>query len=613
MNKRSPFYKQLQKKFLAEILIYFFLVTITASVYWQVQHHDFVIFDDNEYITENPRIHDGLNTDSIIWAFTSFHSNNWHPLTWISHMLDVKYFGMNAGRHHLMNLFFHVANTLLIFLIFRKMTGSLWESAFVAALFAIHPMHVESVAWASERKDVLSTFFWMLTILSYIWYIQNITIKRYLPVFLFCLCGLLSKPMVVTLPFVLLLLDYWPLNRIQFNIAENNSQKIIFKNLIFEKIPLIALATVSSLITFFAQKAGGVVKSFDAFSITSRVSNAIISYVKYIFKMFYPIDLAFLYPHPGTYPIWEITGASLLLIIATILALKYTKKYPYVIVGWLWYIGTMVPVIGLVQVGRQSMADRYTYVPFIGLFIILSWGASDLFKKLKYRQIGIAVTAMSSLLFLSIITWNQIEKWKTSAAMLQHAIKVTSDNYIAHDLLGVDLYRKGQIDESIKEFKKAIQIKPEYKFSHFNMGVALFKKGKIETAIKEFEKAIIIQPAYFDAHINLGIALFQKGQINKAIDHYLQASKIKPDHMITHLNLGIILAQQGRTDEAIKHLLHAIRINPGFAEAYYRLGNILSRENRIESAKKYYLKALAINPEFINAKKNLEKISVMKK
>ncbi len=338
-----------------DVLVCLFLIVATLVVYWQMQHHDFVNFDDGKYVAENRHVQNGLTSESIFWAFTTAHGGNWHPLTWLSHMLDCRLFGLNPGRHHLTNLFFHIANTLLLFVVFRRMTGSLWQSAFVAALFALHPSHVESVAWISERKDVLSTFFWMLTMWGYIRYVDHLSVHRYLLVILFFVLGLMSKPMLVTLPFVLLLLDYWPLNRLPINppgTMDKFQQKSVALRLVWEKVPLFVLVALSSAVTFHAQKHGGLVVSLDNIPFKARVANAVVAYVKYIGKMIYPVKLAAIYPHLEMLPWWQIAGACLLLVIISFSAIRVFRQRPYVAVGWLWYLGTLVPVIGLVQVGN---------------------------------------------------------------------------------------------------------------------------------------------------------------------------------------------------------------------------------------------------------------------
>ncbi|MBC8393806.1 MAG: tetratricopeptide repeat protein, partial [Deltaproteobacteria bacterium] len=514
-----------------EILVCLFLVIAILTVYWQVQNYDFVNYDDDHYVYENRHVQEGLTLKSVTWAFTTIHVSNWHPLTWLSHMLDYQLYGMNPGRHHLTNLFLHIANTLLLFFVFRKMTGGLWQSAFIAALFALHPLHVESVAWVSERKDVLSTFFWMLTMWSYLWYVGHLLVYRYILVVLFFALGLMSKPMLVTLPFVLLLLDFYPLNRFKFQPSDgsaNSQQRSNTLRLILEKIPLFVLVAMSSAITFYAQKHGGAVKSLDFFPLKARVANALVSYVKYIGKMVYPSKLAVLYPHPGMLPWWKIAGACLLLVSISFLAIRVVKQSPYFVVGWLWYLGTLVPVIGLVQVGIQSMADRYTYVPLIGIFIIIVWGIPELVAQWRYRKIWLATLATIILATLMAVTWKQVGYWGNSVALFEHTLKITSNNDVAHYNLGIALNKQGRTEEAIENFIKTLQLNPRYINAYNNLGVALVQTGKTDEALIYLQKALQIDPDTTDTHINLGIALFSKGRTEDAITHFRQAHRIKP-------------------------------------------------------------------------------------
>jgi len=454
-----------------DVLLCLFLVVLTLAVYRQVQNFDFVNFDDHMYITENRHVKEGLTLKSTIWAFTTIHAANWHPLTWLSHMLDCQFFGMNSGRHHLTNLFFHITNSLLLFFVFRKMTGSSWQSGFVAALFALHPLHVESVAWVSERKDVLSAFFWMLTMWSYVWYVEHPGINRYLLVLLFFILGLMAKPMLVTLPFVLLLLDFYPLSRFQFQQSDDGNifqQRSIYLRLVLEKLPLFVLAAISSAVTLYAQKRGGAVMSLDVIPIKVRIANALVSYIKYIEKMIYPSELAVLYPFQGMLPWWEITGAGLLLVSISFLAIRVIKQSPYYAVGWLWYIGTLVPVIGLVQIGRQSMADRYTYIPLIGLFIVIAWGVPEIVAQWRHRKILLTIFATVLLSILMTVTWKHLRHWGNSITLFEHTLEVTSNNYLAHNNLGVALDIQGRTQEAIDHYLKALRIKPDYVEAHNN-------------------------------------------------------------------------------------------------------------------------------------------------
>jgi tetratricopeptide (TPR) repeat protein len=566
-----------------DILVCLFLVMATLAVYWQVQNYDFVNFDDSEYVYENRHVQEGLTLKSIIWAFTTIHLGNWHPLTWLSYMLDCQFYGMNPGWHHLTNLFFHIANTLLLFFVFRKMTGSLWRSGFVAGLFALHPLHVESVAWVSERKDVLSTFFWMMTMWSYIWYVEHPVFHRYILIILFFALGLMSKPMLVTLPFVLLLLDFYPLNRFQFQRSDggaSSQQMPIVLRLILEKTPLFVLVVMSSAITFYAQKHGGAVASLEVIPLKARVANALVSYANYIGKMVYPSKLAVLYPHPGMLPWWKIAGACLLLVSISFLAIRIVKQSPYFAVGWLWYLGTLVPVIGLVQVGSQAMADRYTYVPLIGIFIIIAWGIPELVEQWRYRKICLATLATVVFTILMAMTWKQVGYWKNSITLFEHTLKITSNNYLPHNNLGTALNNQGRTEEAIEHYLQALRIKPDYEKAHNNLGAALANQGRTEEAIEHYLQALRIKPDYVDAHYNLGLALANQGRTEEAIEHYLQALRIKPDYVDAHNNLAIALFRKGNIEGAIVHFRKALRINPDHIHAKRNLNKVLKMQQQ---------------------------------
>ena len=599
-----------------DILVSLFLIIATLAVYWQIENFDFVNFDDGKYIYENRHVQEGLTLKSITWAFTTFHASNWHPLTWLSHMLDFQFYGINPGWHHLTNLLFHIANTLLLFFVFRKMTGDLWQSAFIAALFALHPLHVESVVWVSERKDVLSTFFWMVTMWSYIWYVENPVVYRYILVFLFFTLGLMSKPMLVTLPFVLLLLDFYPLNRFKFQPSDGSAssqQRSNTLRLILEKTPLFVLVAISSAITFYAQKKGGALTSLEIYPFKVRIANALVSYVTYIEKMIYPSKLAFLYPHPGMLPWWKISGACLLLLSISFLAIRVAKQSPYFAMGWLWYLGTLVPVIGLIQVGLQSMADRYTYVPLIGIFIIVAWGAPELVKQWKYRKLWLTTLATVSLTILMVMTWKQVGYWKNGITLFEHALKITSNNYVSHNNLGLALEEQGRTAEAIDHYLQALRIKPDLKEAHNNLGLALEKQGRTAEAIDHYLQALRIKPDYAEAHNNLGLALEKQGRTAEAVDHYLQALRIKPDFEKAHNNLGNALEKQGRTEEAVDHYLQALRIKPDYAEAHFNLGIALKNEGRTEEAIDHYLQALQIKPDYAEAHYNIGNVLYMQK
>ncbi|MFZ0927353.1 MAG: tetratricopeptide repeat protein, partial [Syntrophobacteraceae bacterium] len=500
-------------------LIYLLLAAAAFIAFWQVNTCGFVDLDDPLYVAKNIHIRDGITTQAIRWAFTTGYASNWHPLTWMSHMLDVQLFGLKPRWHHLTNLLFHIANTLLLFFVFNRMTKAPWKSAFVAALFALHPLHVESVAWVSERKDVLSAFFWMLTMAAYISYVEHRTedgrqkamlspssVLRYLAVLIFFVSGLMAKPMLVTLPFVLLLLDYWPLQRFEpkksarqtrtevskqgagsgkrelpsANKKKGKAGKIptghgmvkeekpadhkyewaLIRPVLREKIPLFALAALSSIVTFIAQQKGGAVGSIEAFSPGVRIANAWVSYIIYIGKTFWPVNLAVYYPHPRLLPLWQALGAVLLLITFTISVIRTAKRFPYLTMGWLWFTGTMAPVIGIVQVGTQAMADRYTYIPLIGLFIMAAWGIPELLKKWRYRKETLFASSALILTCLFIVTWIQTGYWRNSIALFDHALKVTSPSDLILRARGSVYDKLGNYTQAVSDFDRAIEINP---------------------------------------------------------------------------------------------------------------------------------------------------------
>lgn len=483
------------------LLIYLFLALATFMSFWQLNLCDFINFDDPDYVTNNPYVKNGLTWEGIRWAVTSGHAANWHPLTWLSHMLDVQLFGLNPYGHHLVNLLFHIANTLLLFFVLHRMTKALWRSAIVAALFALHPLHVESVAWVSERKDVLSAFFWMLTMGAYSYYVERPGIRRYLPVLLLFALGLTAKPMLVTLPFVLLLLDYWPLGRLAADVfADRNGRWALMRRLFLEKVPLFVLTALSSVVTFIAQRKGGLVESLEVFPLTVRIQNAFVSYVAYMGKMIWPDNLAFIYPYPNQRQLWQVLGAVLIVVAITMLVIRATKRFPYLLVGWLWYLGTLVPVIGFVQVALQARADRYTYIPLIGLFIMAAWWIPELLERWRYRDRVLAVSSSLILTCLFIATWTQVGYWRDSLTLYDHTIKITDDNYVAYGNRGYTYAALGNYQQAIVDYDRTIEICPKYAINYFNRGTAYAVLGDPEQAIANFDKAIEIDPKFVDAY-----------------------------------------------------------------------------------------------------------------
>jgi len=567
-----------------EACICLVLITAVLFVYWQVGDHEFINYDDNVYITDNAQVQEGITTKGIIWAFTTSHTGNWHPLTWISHMLDCTLYGLKPGGHHLTNVLLHMANAILLFVVLRWMTGAIWRSALVAALFALHPLHAESVAWVAERKDVLSTLFWMLTMMAYVHYVNRPGWKRYLLVLINYSLGLMAKPMLVTLPFVLLLLDYWPLNRFQPRAVTGSVKdqppgfrssgdfKSPILKAVMEKAPLFLMSLVSCVVTVMAQQEAGAISSLEIVPFKFRIANALVSFVAYMGKMIWPQDLAVFYPHPGSdLQIWKPVAAGLFLLIVSTVALWVAQRCRYLFVGWLWYLGTLVPVIGLVQVGEQAMADRYTYVPLIGLFIVVVWGFADLVKTWRSRRWVASISAAVLVLALMAASWLQVAHWKNSVKLFKHALDATTNNYVAHYTLGNALALQGNLAGSVSHYNKALQINPNFAEAHSNLGNALALQGNLSEANSHYYKALQINPDHAEAHRNLAVGLDRQGKHQEAIQHYAEALRIRPHDAQSHNNLGVALAEQGRLEEAVAHFTEALRIDPNFKEAQRNL------------------------------------------
>src|SRR5438552_7404526 len=495
------------------------LAALSWLVFGQTLWHDFVNYDDPRYVYENTNITEGLSISGIVWAFTHIHSMNWHPLTTISHMLDCQLYGLKAGWHHCTNVLLHSIAVMLLFVGLLQMTGAFWRSAFVAAVFAIHPLRVESVAWIAERKDVLSGVFFMLTLLAYLYYVRLPRTGRYLMVVFVFACGLMSKPMLVTLPFVLLLLDYWPLDRIRGQVSKR----------VLEKIPLIALSAVSSIATLVAQK--GAVGYTEELPVLERFNNAVLSYVLYIWQMLSPVNLAVFYPHPeNRLPLWQISSSFLLLICVTAVAIALRKKRPYLITGWLWYLGTLVPVIGLVQVGWQGRADRYTYLPQIGLYIMGTWTVADWSASWRHQREILGASAAIIIGVLSWRGWIQTTFWRDSETLFTHTLAVTSNNDVAENNLGIVLLRKGKLDEAISMLQAAVNLRPENAPAHDNHAKAFLQKGQVADAMIHYRKLLEIQPENDEAHNILCTVLIQQGRIREAIEQWKERVTNQPDN-----------------------------------------------------------------------------------
>ena len=551
------------------------LFLLVLSVYGQVGRFPFIILDDLQYVTENPAVLQGFSRESVSWAFTTFHAANWHPLTWLSHMADVELFGPSARWHHRMNVAYHLLNTGLLFLVLWRMTGGLWKSAFVAALFGVHPLHVESVAWVSERKDVLSTLFLILTMGAYLRYVRSPGLGRYLVVAACFALGLMCKPMLVTLPFALLLLDWWPLGRMAPSDAPWWRPSMpALRGLVREKLPLLGLSAISCAVTLLAQAGGGAVKSFTAYSPGSRLANALVSYVSYLGKTAWPLDLAVFYPHPamlpGGIPAWKIAGSILLLAGISFLAFWQGRCRPYLAVGWLWYLGTLLPVIGLAQVGEAGMADRYTYVPLIGIFLMVVWGVPDLLEGWRFRRIALGALCGSVVLAFTMAARHQAGYWRDSVTLFSRALAITETNWFVSNNLGASYDRLGRIREAIPHYREALRIKPDFAEGWNNLGLAYGKIGQPREAIAYYREALRIKPGNAETWNNLGVAYGKLGEYPQAVEASTEAVRLRPDYAMAWYNLGITYKFQNEK-EKIQEVYRQIRkYDPDLAERFFR-------------------------------------------
>ncbi len=627
------------------VWIYAGLSLAILLAYLPVRSFDFVNFDDPDYVSANAHVRQGITPAGIAWAFTSTESANWFPLTRLSQMLDVEWFGLDAGMHHAMNVLLHAIAALLLFAFLYRATAAKWASALVAFVFALHPLHVESVAWIAERKDVLSALFWFLTLWTYVRYVEKPAAGRYAILLVsFCL-GLMSKPMIVTLPFVLLLVDIWPLRRPRT------------LTLLREKVPFFALSAASATITYLAQAASGAVEALSA-PFVLRVENALVSCLIYIWKTIWPTDLAVFYPYPSAIPVWQAIAAAVVLIAISVLTVRAIKARPYLAVGWFWYLGTLVPVIGLVQVGAQARADRYTYLPMVGLSIMIAWGLKDVVRRWPRTKNAIAGFAAAACALLTVLTSLQVRVWRDSESLFQHALNSTENNDIAEHNLGAFLMNipgrspeavrhleaslrirpdsakvhtdlgtalsslPGRLPEAVEQYRAALRIAPGLAITHNDLGNTLTKMDMLPEAIDEYRAALRIDPSYAEAHNNLGAALARSGRLPEAIAEFQEALRLQPDDELARQNLsraqapapsadaeysqGIALAKQGRTNEAIAHLQAAIRLQPDRAEAHNNLGVVLIRiPGRQAEAVEHFQQALRLRPDYLEAHVNL--------
>ncbi len=616
------------------------LLLAVAVVFGQTVSHDFVNFDDDDYVYDNPHIRGGLTVAGTVWALTAYRSSNWHPLTWLSHMLDYGLYRLKPGGHHLTNVLLHAAAAVVLFLALQRMTGTPWPSAWVAAVFAIHPLRVESVAWVAERKDVLSGLLFMLTLWFYARYVERpASWARYLSVLAAFAMGLTAKPMLVTLPFVLLLLDYWPLGRAgsgergagsRERGARSGEQESEIRrpppaarqsaskysafpllpaprsplSLLVEKIPLFVLAAASCLVTLAAQREA--MKPLAQVAFTGRVANAAVAYVAYLGKMLYPAGLAVLYPLPvDPLPAWKVVAAAGVLVAISTAVFAARRKCPCLLFGWLWYLATLAPVIGLVQVGDQAMADRYTYLTQIGLYMAIAWGAAHAAGSWPYRRWLFAGVSVLVVAGLTVCAWQQTRHWRDSTTLWSHTLTCASQNYIAHYNLGLAFAARGQVDEAIAQYRKALEIMPDYVEARTNLGNAFADRGQFDEAIAQFRQALEIRPDCAPAYTGLGNVFADREQIDEAIVQYRKALDIEPGYVNARISLGLILARCGKVDDAIACFRKALDINPFYSLAHYNLGLALVSKGQVNEAIAQYRKALDIEPDNVDAHNNL--------
>jgi protein O-mannosyl-transferase len=581
------------------------LTGYTSAIYGQTIGHDFVNYDDDIYVIQNKHIQNGFTLESILWTF-EFYISNWHPLTWLSHMLDYQFFKLVPAGHHLTNCILHLINGMLLFLVLQKSTQAFWKSFLVAVLFIIHPINVESVAWVAQRKNTLSTFFWFLTIWAYIEYIGNQKTGKFLWVILFFALGIMSKGMLVTLPFTLLLLDFWPLKRLPINLENKEKIKKVWA-LVQEKWILFIMLLIGCLLTYKAQKSGGSIISYD---LVLSIKNTLNSYISYIWKMLWPNKLSIFYPLVSI-PLWKVWVTTFMLICFSYFAIRFLEKLPYLFFGWFWYLGTLVPVIGVVQIGSQAMADRYAYIPLVGLFIIFSWGIGSLVEKINIRPTWSIVWISGILLALSISSWLQVKHWKNTVTLFQNAEKTIPNNYLAHMKLGLEYLKEENINTGIQHLNKALQINPDIPEGHYGLGYALASLGKFDEAMRHLNLAIKIKPDLGEAYLSMGNVLAEIGKPKEAIQNYSKALGLRPNLEEAHNNLGEVLIKQNKFKEGKAHFIKAIMINPNFADAYNNLGVAHMTLKNLSEATKNYMQAILLKPDFGEAHFNLGNVKAV--
>jgi tetratricopeptide (TPR) repeat protein len=625
----------LQRK--QKLIVAMLLILATLLVYAPVRDHQFLHFDDDKYVTNDFRIQQGVTWDNLLWGLTAIEEGLWKPVTLYSHMLDVQLFGLNPAGHLLVNLLFHVLNVLLLFWVLHQATGAVWPSALVAALFALHPLSVESVAWVAERKNVLSTLFWLVTMGAYVGYVRQPSRLRYMGVMGALVLGLMTKPMLVTLPFVLLLMDYWPLGRLSAEWVEFRKR---LPSLVVEKLPFFVPVVAVSAVTIYGAGAAQGLQSLQEISFGTRLGNALLGYGLYLKKMVWPMDLAAIYPLSGSTPsTWPVVLAAMVLVVITVGVWRRRERSRYLVVGWCWFLGTLVPVNGLLQSGYQAMADRYAYVPMIGIFIMLSWGAVECLRDRGWERKWLAGAVGCVMLALAIVTRVQLSYWQDTTTLFERALRVTSDNYMAHYAMATGLYENGDLKEAVHHLKESVEINPRYfptqallgmvlaeegsfdeaeetlsealrlgpRFAEPNngMGFLRVKQGRLGEAVEYFSRALAIEPEMIEAQRNLAGVLGQQGKADEAIELYRRVIQLAPNDVVSHYFLAVHLMRRGEVDEPIHHFTEAVKYNPDLAEAHNYLGFLRIKQGRVEEAPEHLLRALEIDPEMIEAQRNL--------
>ena len=585
-----------------ERLLLLLLVGVVLLTFSPAGAYEFVNVDDDLYVTENERVRGGMSWENVRWAMTTMEAAFWHPLTWWSHMLDWEVYGENAGGHHVTNVVLHGVNVVLLYGVLWRMTGGVWSSAMVAGLFGLHPLNVESVAWVAERKNVLSTLFWLMTMWGYVGYVRKGGVWRYGCVLGWFVLGLMAKPMLVTLPCVLLLLDYWPLGRW----GEGKERRERWKRLVWEKVPMLGVVGVVSVWAVQAQAKAGALSGLEGLPVGVRLGNAVVAYGEYLRKMVWPMDLAVFYPHAGeSLEVWKVVMWGVVLMGITGGVWKWGEKYGYLRVGWLWYVGTLVPVSGLVQVGGHGLADRYAYVPLIGVFVMVVWGMAEIARRRPWSRGWIVLASLLVLAALSVGTRTQLYYWSSTRSLFDQALRVTSNNYVAHRMIGTDLMKKGRRQEAIQSFRESIRAGPRYPDAYSKLGAALLEQEQLDEAERLFSDALEINQNAWEALNNLGIVQLKRGELTEATRLFTRVIELDPGYSGGYSNLGLTLAGQGRFSEAVSQYARALRITPDFYDAHNNLGVALMEMGEMQGASVHLARAVAIDPHLAEARTNL--------